>query len=735
MNTKQLLLLCLVAFSCSGEDSDASAVRATATPPLAGHLGSRLPADAVAYFLVPDFPEYIDGLERSVVGRIFSEPQVQDFLAELLPLVGAASALGPGVDGLEGQAGGINLGDVKSFELGCVVSDEDGISSTEIVLDFGMTADGASRLFDLLEAQDFAEADPASSAFNVFLGPFTGWAIRQENHALFGFGDFPLDSSAGGLLDRADVKAGYVAVHEKGVKAYGFLDGKKLVNYPFVQESLANFFGEEMDLSKLNFQKSELWPLVGIHLGSGWDDEGSSLTRIFYDLGGEGSMPTPSENDLASYVPHDADSFSLGPSLTQGALLHAIEALSQLRPGGPEIRLSALLGSAAESLRGGGSFSWSKHGQSGGGVTWVELIDPKPLRQLFKDTLPPLAKWLKEEDSSLTLSSKRIKVRERGPNGESIVRDGPQYYFFNSPTEALPQEAQMASGLLGDFQPAFGITEDDWLVWSLGGVAGVRTALRSGLSKPPKNAREKGEADVFFKEFKSGFGGATGLPPSWGGWSDPRPALRANIGIAKALAGLAGGAGDGGMGAIISKLPGPDPIVRHVKPSRAMVWRDGEGNAIYRSVGNLGAGDVVPIISTLAIGGMFFANERGKEREIFQGIAPGAPSPEESKDSDVAPSDSKRAQLERAAKSELARLQTGIFVYEVANGSLPSSLSDLIPPKGGSGFLPDMGAINSDPWGNDFVFRLTASGYEIFSMGPDGQEGGGDDLELPKLAD
>ena len=106
----------------------------------------------------------------------------------------------------------------------------------------------------------------------------------------------------------------------------------------------------------------------------------------------------------------------------------------------------------------------------------------------------------------------------------------------------------MASGLLGDFQPAFGITEDDWLVWSFGGVAGVRAALRSGLSKPPKNVREKKGAGDFFKDLEGGSGGATSLSPRWGGWSDPRPALRANIGIAKALAGLAGGAGEGGGG-------------------------------------------------------------------------------------------------------------------------------------------------------------------------------------------
>ena len=189
------------------------------------------------------------------------------------------------------------------------------------------------------------------------------------------------------------------------------------------------------------------------------------------------------------------------------------------------------------------------------------------------------------------------------------------------------------------------------------------------------------------------------------------------------------------MGAIISKIPGPDPIVRHIKPSKAMVWRDGGGNPIYRSVGNLGAGDVVPIMSTLAIGGMFFANERSKEGEMFQGTAPGAPSPDEPEDSQIAQSDLKRAELERVAKSELARLQTGIFVYEVANGSLPLRLSDLVSQEGGSGFLPDMGAINPDPWGNDFVFRLTTPGYVIFSMGPDGQEGGGDDVELLKLAD
>ena len=70
-------------------------------------------------------------------------------------------------------------------------------------------------------------------------------------------------------------------------------------------------------------------------------------------------------------------------------------------------------------------------------------------------------------------------------------------------------------------------------------------------------------------------------------------------------------------------------------------------------------------------------------------------------------------------------------VYEVTEGSLPSSLADLVSGDDPAAFLPDPEkGIQLDPWGNPFVFKVGDGDYTLFSMGPNGLDGGGDDVEL-----
>ncbi len=42
-------------------------------------------------------------------------------------------------------------------------------------------------------------------------------------------------------------------------------------------------------------------------------------------------------------------------------------------------------------------------------------------------------------------------------------------------------------------------------------------------------------------------------------------------------------------------------------------------------------------------------------------------------------------------------------------------------------------AVTNDPWGNPYMYRSpgqhNSSGYDLYSYGPDGQEGGGDDID------
>ena len=78
----------------------------------------------------------------------------------------------------------------------------------------------------------------------------------------------------------------------------------------------------------------------------------------------------------------------------------------------------------------------------------------------------------------------------------------------------------------------------------------------------------------------------------------------------------------------------------------------------------------------------------------------------------------------RAAKGDIASYTTAIDLYALDhNDKLPQSLSELA-----SGKRTYVREVNKDPWGNDYIYKPQGSKYDIFSAGPDGQAGTGDDV-------
>ena len=90
----------------------------------------------------------------------------------------------------------------------------------------------------------------------------------------------------------------------------------------------------------------------------------------------------------------------------------------------------------------------------------------------------------------------------------------------------------------------------------------------------------------------------------------------------------------------------------------------------------------------------------------------------------------KEAQI-AAAKASIENLSLALDMYEVDNGSYPSSLQSLIT-KGSElnwkGPYLKKGEIPLDPWGKEFIYTLKDNGYEIKSYGPNGADGGSDDI-------
>jgi len=83
----------------------------------------------------------------------------------------------------------------------------------------------------------------------------------------------------------------------------------------------------------------------------------------------------------------------------------------------------------------------------------------------------------------------------------------------------------------------------------------------------------------------------------------------------------------------------------------------------------------------------------------------------------------RRAMINRA-KQDISAFGTQVDLYALEhNDQYPDSLQDLA-----SGKKKYVKEVVNDPWGNTYVYKKNDESYEIFSVGPDGQAGNGDDV-------
>jgi len=91
-----------------------------------------------------------------------------------------------------------------------------------------------------------------------------------------------------------------------------------------------------------------------------------------------------------------------------------------------------------------------------------------------------------------------------------------------------------------------------------------------------------------------------------------------------------------------------------------------------------------------------------------------------------------------AAQTQIASFETALDSFEVDNGYYPKGadgLQDLIekPSNATDWRGPYLKQdIPLDPWGNAYIYECPGKynevGYDLMSVGPDGREGGGDDI-------
>jgi general secretion pathway protein G len=88
------------------------------------------------------------------------------------------------------------------------------------------------------------------------------------------------------------------------------------------------------------------------------------------------------------------------------------------------------------------------------------------------------------------------------------------------------------------------------------------------------------------------------------------------------------------------------------------------------------------------------------------------------------------------AKADIANYKMALSNFEVDNGRFPTTdegLKALVEkPADMSNWKGYVEKISDDPWGHPYVYRFTGNepkAYDLFSMGPDGNEGGSDNVE------
>lgn len=89
----------------------------------------------------------------------------------------------------------------------------------------------------------------------------------------------------------------------------------------------------------------------------------------------------------------------------------------------------------------------------------------------------------------------------------------------------------------------------------------------------------------------------------------------------------------------------------------------------------------------------------------------------------------------QVAKTDIeSNLALALDLYEMDNGSYPDSLDALrsVPAGADNWKGPYIKKKATDPWGRPYSYRFPGShnpeGYDLYSLGRDGQEGGDDDV-------
>jgi general secretion pathway protein G len=95
----------------------------------------------------------------------------------------------------------------------------------------------------------------------------------------------------------------------------------------------------------------------------------------------------------------------------------------------------------------------------------------------------------------------------------------------------------------------------------------------------------------------------------------------------------------------------------------------------------------------------------------------------------------KKGADKKAAKAQVGMFDEAINLYRIDVGSYPETLEDLRqapqglrnPDKWAGPYLQK--ELPTDPWGNDYQYANEGDDFRVWSFGPDGGDGGNDDID------
>jgi len=588
-------------------------------------FADRLPASSVVYFEIPDIANLRSGIQKSSLGKIYNDPEMQTFVGEGL------SILDKSWIEVRGMAAGLGIPEeltyweaLRSIEFGFALEAKPGLENpfdeepniyfgARVGFSEGLGMPIFTMLTKVLESEGFEVIGTEAGQVLVLtqgeiFHPEEEWfsvEVSQENDDIVF--EWTMGTKPSGSLSAT---TGFAGAHQsmvtEGAVVFGYLQFQDLAQT--MLKGLATEQPEIHGVASMIYDRV-LKPVQNVSFSSGWTDEGSfSKARVELSEN-PGELWAAGKADLAllEYVPADSSAFfvkGVSAKAWGGFLLECIDAAGALEISEGVKGMDVLQGENAEMFGwlfgekraelegalaaiGSQSFGFSvSQGMASESVNLLQLSDGPAFSAMLEQLMPRLRETLEQLGAPLGLDMKYVRRRVQQEDGTMTNVPGPAYYTLN--LDGLAQIPPQAAVILGSLQPTMGVTEDGWLVFSMSKQR-VRTLLLKGLEKPDASIKTNPEASAFVNSLDSSV-----LAVSW---SDPRPTVSAIAGLAVGFAPMAFNMVPEEMDLPIDaeNIPSADLFTRYLRTSESLSRATGNLRTC-ESVGSFGLADIFTVL-------------------------------------------------------------------------------------------------------------------------------------------